>query len=117
MDQVKSCADFDSAVVVGPDNFTVTIQCDLTHGPLDRINYHEYVRRMREKQDKLYKAIQELRDRCENLEVDLADAKAEAKRAQCQTKRETDRIRKFWRDKIFEGSSRSGRLVRAAMQK
>ena len=117
LEQVKSRTDFDSAVVIGPDNFTVTIQSDLEHGPLDRINYHEYIRRIKEKEDKLYKIIQDLRDRCESLEVDLVDAKAEAKQAQCQIKIETDKIRTFWRNKIFEGSSRSGQLVRAAMQK
>ena len=54
---MKKYADFDMAVIEGPDNFTVTIHSDLTYGVLDRINYHEYVRRMKEKQDKLCKPI------------------------------------------------------------
>ena len=116
LDEVKKCADFDTAIIEGPNNFTVTIQSDLTYSPLERINYHEYVRRIKEKQDKLCKTIQLLRDRCESLELDIVQAKEEAKQAQCQAKVETDRIRKFWRNKIYEGGSRSGRLVRAAMQ-
>ena len=117
LDEVKKCADFDTAIIEGPNNFTLTIQSDLTCGPLDRINYHDYVRRIKEKQDKLCKTIQLLRDRCENLELHIVQAKEEAKQAQCQAKVEMDRIRKFWRNKIYEGGSRSGRLVRAAMQK
>lgn len=89
MDEVKSLGDLDSAVVVGPDNeFTVTIQSkELVHGPLERINYTEYVRRMKEKENRLYKTIREL-----NLEVDLEDAKIEAKKAQCEKKKEVDKI-------------------------
>ena len=52
---------------------------------------------MRVKQNKLA--------RCENLEVDLADAQSEAKQAQCKVKRETDKIKKFWKIKIYEGAS------------
>lgn len=116
IDDVKKCADFDSAIIEGPNNFTVTIQSDLNYGPLDKINYHEYIRRMKEKQDKLSKTIRFLRDRCENLELDIVQAKEEAKQAQYQAKIETDRIRRFWRNKIYEGGSRSGKLVRAALQ-
>ena len=82
IDDVKRCADFDSAIIDGPDNFTVTIQSELTYGPLDQINYHEYIRRMKEKQNKLCKTIRLLHDRCENLELDIVQAKKEAKEAQ-----------------------------------
>lgn len=109
-------ADPHSAVIVGPNNFKLTLECDLLHDPVDHVNY-DFMRRIKEREQKLKNTIQHLRDRCENLEEDIIDARAEANSSRDSAKKEIKRIREFWRTKIFEGRTRSGRLVASAAKK
>ena len=64
-----------SAIIVGPDNLKVTLECDLPNGPLEHIDYHDFMRRVQERDKKLRATIQLLHDRCAILEADVADAK------------------------------------------
>ena len=107
-------ADPHSAVIVGPDNFKLTLECDLLHDPVDHVNYYDFMRRIKEREQKLKGTIQHLRDRCENLEEDIIE---EANNSRDNAKKEIKRIREFWRTKIFEGRTRSGRLVASAAKK
>lgn len=108
-------ADPFSVIVTGPDNLKVTLESDLQVGPVEQIEYQEFMRKVLERDKKLRATIELLRSRCENMEEDLADAKEEAQSASVRAAKSIKRIRDFWRTKIYGGQTRSGRLVRDAV--
>lgn len=104
-----------SVIVTGPDNLKVTEESDLQVGPLEQIDYQEFMRKVLEQDKKLRATIELLRSRCENMEEDIADAKEEAHSASVKAAKSIKRIRDFWKTKFYGGQTRSGRLVRAAV--
>ena len=114
VEELKSSKDFHSAIVTGPDNFKLTIESDHAHGPLDQLSY-EFIRKIRERDKKLCYTIQHLRDRCEDLELNIQHVKEAVIKAGIKAKKDVNEVRRFWRNEISEGQSRSGRLLKAAL--
>ena len=109
-------SDSHSAIIIGPHNLKVTVQCDNPLSPLKKICYQEFIQKIEERDQKLIATIRLLRDRCEILEEDVANSKDEVRCAYKQANQSIQRIREFWRNKIYEGQTRSGRMLMTSIR-
>ena len=57
-----------------------------------------------------------MRDRIEELETALLDSKTRIMKMHRQNQRKFEKVRFFWRNKIYEGSCRGGQMLMAAVK-
>lgn len=80
-----------------------------------RVSMEEYFKRIHKREEKALELCKLMRDRIEELETSLLDSKARIMKMHRQNQRKIEKVRYFWRNKIYEGSCRSGRMLMAAM--
>lgn len=67
------------------------------------------------KEQKATELCRAMRDRVEALEDALKDSKVKMLQQHRESQRKIEKVRYFWRNKIFEGNSRGAELLKAAL--
>lgn len=67
------------------------------------------------KDAKATEICQLMRDRIESLEDALKDSKVKIMKVHRENQKKIEKVRYFWRNKIYEGNSRGGELLKAAL--
>ena len=80
-----------------------------------RVAMEDYFGRLMKQQTKATELCQLMRDRVENLEDALKDSKVKMMRMHRENQRKIEKVRYFWRNKIFEGNCRGGELLKSAL--
>lgn len=80
-----------------------------------RVSMEEYFQRIHKREEKALELCKLMRDRIEELEASLLDSKTRIMKMHRQNQRKIEKVRYFWRNKIYEGSCRGGRMLMAAM--
>ena len=75
----------------------------------------DYFSRIMKKEVKATELCRVMRDRIETLEGALKDSKVRMMEMHRESQRKIKKVRHFWRNKIFEGNSRGGELLKAAL--
>jgi len=86
------------------------------HG-VDRVSIEHYFTSIHDKEKKSQQLHKILRDRIEELETALEAAKYELHSANYDAKTGIQRVRYFWRNRLLEGCSRGGQMLKAATRK
>lgn len=99
---------------------TITVVVDGTGkykgtSALKRVEIKDYFSRMMKKEEKATELCRVMRDRIETLEDALKDSKVKMMKMHRENQRKIEKVRYFWRNKIFEGNSRGGELLKAAL--
>ena len=81
---------------------------------ITRVAMEDYMRRLMKMDAKATELCWLLRDRIETLEDALKDSKVKMVKMQRENQRKIEKVRYFWRNKIFEGNSR-GELLKAVL--
>lgn len=79
-----------------------------------KLSTKEYFRRIQQRESRKDLAIKCLRNKVEELNKELVSKEHTMRE---EKEEAVSRVRSFWRDNILEGCSRSGRMVRAALQR
>ena len=79
---------------------------------LKRVAMEEYIGRIMKKEAKATDLCRAMRDRIEKLEDALKDSKVKMIKLHRENQRKVEKVRYFWRNKIYEGNSRGGELLR-----
>ena len=74
-----------------------------------------YFDQLMEKEAKATDLCHIMRDRIKTLESALKDSKAKMVNMHRESQRQTEKVCFFWRNKIFEGSSRGAVMLKAAL--
>ena len=82
---------------------------------ITRVAIEDYIHRLMKKDAKATELCQLMRDRIETLEDALKDSKVKVMKMHRENQRKIEKVRYFWRNKIFEGNSRGGELLKAAL--
>ena len=82
---------------------------------LRRVEIANYFSRIMKKEEKAIEPCQGLRDRIETLKSALKDSKIQMIKMHRESQRKIEKVRYFWRNKIYEGNSRGGELLKAAL--
>lgn len=83
---------------------------------LIRVSTEEYFKRIHKREEKAIELCKHMRDRIEELEKALLDSKTRIMKMHRQNQRKIEKVRYFWRNKIYEGSSYGGRMLMAAVK-
>ena len=84
---------------------------------LNRVAVSEYFSSAHEREQNSQQMCKILRNRVDQLESLLENAKLEREKQKREHGKEKEQIRYFWRNKIFEEGSWGGRMIMAAVQK
>lgn len=76
----------------------------------------EYFKRIHKREEKAIELCKYMRDHIEELETALLDSKTRIMKIRRQNQRKFEKVHFFWRNKIYEGSSRGGRMLMAAVK-
>ena len=109
-------SDNHSAIITGPHNLKVTVECDHPLSSLEKISYHQFIQKIHERDEKLRATVRLLRDWCEILEEDVAISKDEVRCTHKRANQSIKRMREFWRNKIFEGHTRCGQMLMTSIR-
>ena len=82
---------------------------------IKRVAMEDYFSRMMKKEAKATQLCQLMRDCIETLEDALKDLKVKMMKMHRESQRKIEKVRYFWRNKIFEGNSRGGELLKAVL--
>lgn len=82
---------------------------------LRRVELTNYFSEVKVREEKATEVCRILRDRIETLEGALKDSKIRMMKMHRENQRKIEKVRYFWRNKIFEGNSRGGELLKAAL--
>lgn len=82
---------------------------------LKRVTMEDYIGRLMKKEAKATELCRAMRDRIETLEDSLRDSKVKMIKMHRESQRRIEKVRYFWRNKIYEGNSRGGELLKAAL--
>ena len=81
----------------------------------DKIHLKTRMLEFQANQEKAKLIARRYRDECSQLKTKLIEKDAEIVQAKLDATQTQDRLRHFWRNKIIEGQSRSGRILRNTM--
>lgn len=93
----------------------VTIELPENLTAVDRTFIRSKILEMKLNEEKAKEVACYYRDRCSELKARILEVQKEQIEYKVQAIHEKNQIRYFWRNKILEGQSRSGKMVRAAL--
>ena len=82
---------------------------------LRRIDIKSYFEQQMQRDAKAAELCRTMRDRIETLENALKDSKVKMVKVYRENQRKIEKVRYFWRNKIFEGNSRGAELLKSAL--
>ena len=82
---------------------------------LRRVDIQTYINSLMEKEAKATDLCRMMRDRIETLENSLKDSKVKMINMYRKNQRNTEKVRFFWRNKIYEGISRGAEMLKSAL--
>jgi len=81
----------------------------------DRLHVNLNFVKARDKEEQAKSVARQYRDGCTKLMTQVAERKLKQAKLEAAFSNEKNVIRSFWRDQILEGQSRSGRIVKLAL--
>ena len=85
---------------------TAALQC---------VDIKTFINSLMEKEAKATDLCRMMRDRIETLESSLKDSKVKMVNMYRKNQRNTEKVRFFWRNKIYEGNSRGAEMLKSAL--
>lgn len=82
---------------------------------LRRIDIKSYFEQQMQREAKATDLCRTMRDRIETLENALKDSKVKMVKIYRESQRKIEKVRYFWRNKIYEGNSRGAELLKSAL--
>lgn len=103
----------DSEPCIPPGSDTIELP-DYVTG-IDRVYLKSKVIELQQNEKRAKETARFYRDRCCELKAKILETQQEQVKLKVQSIHEKNQIRYFWRNKILEGQSRSGKMVRTAL--
>ena len=82
---------------------------------LTRVDMECFIGQLMKRDTKATEVCRSMRDGIETLEGALKDSKIRMMKIHRECQRKIEKVRYFWRNKIYEGNSRGGELLKAAL--
>lgn len=82
---------------------------------MDKISIKSKILELASKEERAKEMVRFYRDRCSDLKCKILQIESEKMQLKLQTAHEKNQIRHFWRNKVIEGQSRSGRILRLGL--
>lgn len=97
------------------DNRHVEIELHTNLCAMDKIALKSKIMEIKSSEERAKELARYYRDRCTDLQTKVVQLNSEKLQIKLQTTHEKNQIRYFWRNKIIEGQSRSGRILRNSL--
>ena len=98
-----------------PPSKTFKVEVPNYVSPVDRTYIKSQLTQLKLVEERAKETARYYRDRCANLKTKILHLELEKKETEAQNAHEKNQIRFFWRNKILEGQSRSGKMVRHSL--
>ena len=82
---------------------------------LRRVDIKSYFEQQMQREAKATDLCRKMRDRIETLENALKDSKVKMMKVYRESQKKIEKVRYFWRNKIYEGNSRGAELLKSAL--